>query len=61
MPTIGHTPTSALKSTRLSDAARLSSRNRSTRVWSSEKISSALPNHPKRSSQWFSSQVTRAG
>ena len=58
MATIGHTPISALNSTSISPATRLSTRNRSTRACSSETISSAEPAQPSRSSQWSASQVT---
>ncbi len=51
IPTIGHTPTRALKTIRLSEAQRLRIRNRSTRVWSSETMRSALPHQPNTSSQ----------
>src|SRR5262245_50765577 len=61
IPTIGHTAKSALKITRMTDAARLRSRNRSTRVCSSETMSSALPIQPNKSSQCSLSQVTREG
>ena len=49
--TIGHTPTNALKKTRMTQAMVLSTRRRRMRAWSSEKTSRADPNQPSASTQ----------
>ncbi len=50
-PTIGQTPSEALKKIITRQPSVFSTRNRITRAWSSEKTSSALPAQPTTSIQ----------